>query len=60
MLEDVASGKNSLIEGGWDPLDAATNELNLTLPSSHKIPALERPKTEGKAKHQVNMNMTGT
>ena len=54
MLDDlISSGVFS-----WDDLNAEVAKMNGTLPKEHKLPPLEKPTTEGKAKASVNMNLS--
>ena len=54
MLDDlISSGVFS-----WDDLNGEVAKMNGTLPKEHKLPPLEKPTTEGKAKASVNMNLS--
>jgi len=56
MLEDMTKGKNAPFT--YDQLNVERKKLNAMLPSAHKVRLIERPNTDGKSMHQVNMNMT--
>ena len=56
MLEDMTQGTDAPFS--YDELNVQRKRMNATLPSAHKISNLQRPTVDGKAKHQVNMNMT--
>ena len=56
MLEDMTKGKDPVFT--YEQLNEQRKGMNPCLPASHKIRSIERPRTDGKAKHTVNMNMS--
>ena len=56
MLDDMTMGRHPVFT--WEQLNDQRKGMNPLLPASHKIRSIDRPRTEGKAHHTVNMNMT--
>tara|TARA_B110000046_G_scaffold178183_1_gene205809 strand:- start:472 stop:816 length:345 start_codon:yes stop_codon:yes gene_type:complete len=55
LLEDLITTARAF---SWEDLNERAQSLNQSLPKGHRLPHLERPTTEGKAKASVNMNLT--
>ena len=53
MLEDLASTR----ELSWDDFESARQNINPSLPKGHRLPYLERPNTDSKAKASININL---